>query len=625
MILEVSGVAMSFGATVVLKNITFQIHERERVAIVGYNGCGKTTLLNIITGEQEKTGGFVVLKNGAKLGYLKQTAGLSPDNTVWKEMKSVNQADELLARMKELEQAMKHDDSLLAEYETVSARYEAIDGYNLDYNIRRILKGLAFGEEMYEKPVGVLSGGEKTRLALAKLLIMQPDLLILDEPTNHLDIAMLEWLEGFISTYKGAVLMVSHDRYFLDHTATKILEIQNGKSKMYNGNFSAYLMQKDQQQTRDREVYERTVAEADKLRDYAARNIERASTSNMAKSRLKMLSRLDLTAPESSNHVAVRFKIEPLNEPYKDVILAENLTVSAGGKPLVTGLDLHLLRGEHLAIIGANGTGKTTLLKAFVGKHRYDSGRLRLGGGLKTSYLEQNLFGIGAKNPLYYIWDLYPAMSQLEIRNLLASVGFRGDEVFTAASGLSGGELARLNLARIALEHPNLLILDEPTNHLDIYTREILCDALRDYSGTMIVVTHDRFLMEQLNCRILLLDAGGTAQFENYRQYRDTLGEREAEIPETKEQPRQTVAPLGDKPLNQKEQRQQRAKDRERKIFVEKRIEELEEDVAFFTEEINKPEIASDHEKLMEYCDLLDGARAELAQISEEWLQNFAD
>lgn len=623
MVLEVSGVALSFGADVVLRDVTFQVNENERVAIVGYNGSGKTTLLRIITGELEPTGGFTAFKNGATVGYLEQTSGLDDSSTVLGEMRAVGDADKLLARMKELEKTMGGDPALLDEYERVSARYEAIDGYNLEHNIKRILEGLSFGPDSYNKSVAVLSGGERTRLALAKLLITHPDLLILDEPTNHLDIDTLEWLEGFLKSYRGAILVVSHDRQFLDNVATKTLEIQNGKSTMYPGGFSAYLAQKEHAQTRETEVHKRTVAEAEKLRDYAQRNIVRASTSKMAKSRLKMLDRLDLTAPENSAHTQVRFRIEPTGEPYKEVIVAEGLIVSAGGRTLIEDLDLTLRRGDHLAVIGANGTGKTTLLRTLLGQHKPDAGRLRMGGGVQMSVLEQNLFGVRAKNPLQYIWDRYPSMSQLDVRNLLASVGFRGEDVFISASGLSGGELARLNLARISLEHPNLLILDEPTNHLDIYTKDIMYEALRDYAGTMIVVTHDRYLIETLGCRILLLDNTHGVYYENYQAYRASKAEtpRQGEAPK----PVRRTQPLPDKPMTPKELRQQRAQERERRLYLERRIGELEEDIVYFEEEVTRPDNASDHQKLAELCDLLDGARDELAQLSDEWLRDYAD
>jgi len=627
MILEASGIAFSYGGNVVLTDVAFQVGETDHVAVVGYNGCGKTTLLNIITGELEASAGVVVLKNGATLGYLKQADGLDPKNTVYDEMKTVNNADSLLARMKELERLMARDPSLIEEYERVSAKYDAVDGYNMSFNIRRILSGMAFAPDSHDKKVAVLSGGEKTRLALAKLLFMNPDLLVLDEPTNHLDIDTLEWLEQFLTSYKGAIVVVSHDRFFLDKIATKTMEILNGKSKLYSGNFSAHLTQKELADTRDDEVRKRTHAKAEELREYAERNIARASTSKMAKSRLKMLDRLDLSESETKDHVKVKFTVEPDSDPYKEVIVAKELCVAAGGKVLIDSLDLTIMRGRHLAVIGANGTGKTTLLKTLLGTIPPKSGRLRMGGGVKLSYLEQNLFGIKSQNPLEYIRDLYPAMTQFEIRSLLASVGFRGDDVFTSAKGLSGGELARLNLARISLEHPNLLILDEPTNHLDIYTKDLMCEALEGYKGTMIVVTHDRHLIESLDCGILFLDGKKAQYYESYKHYRlNKESAAEPAPPDENLDGRTTqVLPEFKKPQSSKEQRQERAKERERKSYLEKRISELEDDIAFLESETQKPEVASDHERLAEICEILDSEKEELALVSDEWLQNHAD
>lgn len=621
MILDVSGVAMSFGANEVLRDVSFQVNERERVSLVGYNGCGKTTLLSIITGELTATGGFVVLKNGATVGYQKQMSGLSPEKTIYTEMKSVNDADKLLLRMKELERTMGADEGLIKEYAEVSARYDAIDGYNLDFNIKKILSGMGFPKETHEKKVGVLSGGEKTRLALAKLLIMKPDLLILDEPTNHLDIDTLEWLEAFLLEYEGAILAVSHDRHFLDAIFSKTVEIQNGRAKSYVGNFTAYLKLKAEYEAREEKEYERKTELAEKLSDYVDRNLVRASTSNMAKSRRKQLEKLDLSAPDTASHVKVKLDIIPDNEPYKEVMTIKDLSVKAGGKLLVSDLSLELLRGERLSIVGANGTGKTTLLKTILGKNPPAGGRVRMGGGVKTSYLEQTMSATRSKNPLEYIWDLYPAMNQLEIRSLLAAVGFRGEDVFIDARGLSGGELARLNLARISLEHPNLLILDEPTNHLDIYTKDILYDALRSFSGTMIVVTHDRYLMECIDSKILLLEEDAWKLFESYRAYRDYRETGRIADPEKKTEQKKAE----DAPINQKELRAQRARERERKAFVDKRIEELEVQVFDLEQQINSPEVACDHTRLTELCDLLLEVKCELNDLSDEWLEKFAE
>lgn len=621
MILDVSNVAMSFGANEVLSDVSFQVNERERVSLVGYNGCGKTTLLSIITGELTATGGFVVLKNNSTIGYQKQMSGLSPDKTIYAEMKSVNDADKLLLRMKELERTMGSDEGLIKEYEVVSARYDAIDGYNLDYNIKKILNGMGFTKETHEKKVGVLSGGEKTRLALAKLLIMKPDLLILDEPTNHLDIDTLEWLEAFLLDYEGAILAVSHDRHFLDAVFSKTVEIQNGKAKTYAGNFSTYLRLKEEFESREEKEYERKTELAAKLSDYVDRNLVRASTSNMAKSRRKQLEKLDLTAPDSSEHVKVKLDIVPDNEPYKEVMTVKELSVKAGGKLLVKDLEFELLRGERLSIVGANGTGKTTLLKTILGKLPPAGGRVRMGGGVKTSYLEQVMSATRSKNPLEFIWDLYPSMNQLEIRSLLATVGFRGEDVFIDSRGLSGGELARLNLARISLEHPNLLILDEPTNHLDIYTKDILYDALRGFSGTMIVVTHDRYLMECIDSRILYLEENSWQLFESYRAYREFRETGRVSEPSSKPEQKKAEEP----PVNQKELRALRAKERERKAFVDKRIEELEVQAFDLEQQINSPEVACDHTRLTELCDLLLEVKCELNDLSDEWLEKYAD
>ncbi len=620
MVLSVRDLSFSYGGNRVLTDVSFQIEEKERAALVGYNGCGKTTLLHLISGELAPDTGEISLKSNAVVGILKQDSGLDPARTVEGEMKSANNADQLLERMKRLERALAEDPSLIDEYNEVTQRYESINGYELDYRIRKLLIGMGFPEETWSKRVGVLSGGEKTRLSLAKLLLQEPDLLLLDEPTNHLDLETMDWLEDYLKEYAGAVLMVSHDRHFLDATCGKTVDLQNGKTKSYSCAFGEYVRRKAEDERVERIHYQQTLEEAEKLRDYAERNIVRASTSNMAKSRLKMLDRLDLTAPEDSRHVDLKFTITPSGEPYKEVLVMEGLTVGVAGHKLCEDLDLTIRRGERYAVIGQNGIGKTTLLKTITGRLRPMAGRCIIGGGVRIGIQDQNVFGVTNENPLMYIWDRYPSMSQLEVRSLLALVGFRGESVFTASSGLSGGELARLNLARLSLEHPNFLLMDEPTNHLDIFSKETLYEALKDYEGTLLIVSHDRWFIEQLNCRVILMENGTARVFENYAAYRDWYRSGKAEA---RAAVREAEKPA--KQANQKDQRREKAQYRQRKAELEKLIEQLEGEEKEINAALEAPETVSDAARLTELCSRLDEVKKELSDYMDEYLLNYMD
>ena len=622
MVLALQNVRFSYGDFTVIEDATFQMEEYDRVGLVGHNGCGKTTLLGIITGNLIPDRGIVSIRNGAVIGYLRQDSGLHDEQTVLGELRMANNADQLLEQMKSLERRLETDPSLLQEYETVSSRYEAIDGYHLDYQIRRILLGMGFPEETWSKKVSVLSGGEKTRLSLAKLLLQTPDLLLLDEPTNHLDVETLDWLEGYLRGYRGAVLVVSHDRHFLDNVCNKTVQLQNKRTKTFNCPFSEYLVRREEEERIERAHYEQTMEKAEKYRDFAERNMARASTRNMAKSRLKMLERLDLTAPEDNSHTDIKFQIIPDSEPYKDVLTMTNVSVGVPGLMLCSGIDLLLQRGERIAVIGRNGYGKTTLIRTILGEIRPMTGRIVIGGGVRIGVQQQDLFKIENENPLMYIWDRYPQMDQLQIRKLLALVGFRDEEVFTEASGLSGGELARLNMARLSLEHPNFLILDEPTNHLDIFTKDILFDALNSYTGTLFMVSHDRWLIENLNCRIMFLDDGTARFFDDYADFRNYTQASRTVIPEEKEPKTQKKR---EETLSAKENRRQKAEYRQRKSFLEKRIEELEAEEKQIEEELKDPQIASDAKALNDLCIRLDEVKNEVLELTDEYLENYAD
>ena len=620
MILALQDVSFSYGSTRIIDNATFQIEERDRVGLVGYNGCGKTTLLNVLMGSLSPDSGEISLKNGAVIGYLQQNSGLDPNGSVVSEMRSACNADELLERMKHLEHTMGDDPAQLEEYQTISERYEAIDGYHLDYQIKRLLLGMGFPEEDWNKRISVLSGGEKTRLSLARLLLQSPDLLYLDEPTNHLDLETLDWLEEYLKSYKGAILVVSHDRHFLDSVCNKTIQLQNRKTRTYNCGFSEYLIRREEDEKTEQAHYEQAKELKEKYLEYAERNMVRASTSNMAKSRLKMADRIELEEPDDLSHKYLKFEIIPDGDTYKDVLKFDNLSVGAGGKVLCSGMNLTLERGQRLAVIGRNGCGKTTLLKTIMGKQRPLAGRAVIGGGVRIGLQEQNLFNVQNENPLMYIWDRYPQMSQLEVRKLLALVGFRDEEVFTESRGLSGGELARLNMARLSLEHPNFLLLDEPTNHLDIFTKDILFDALSSYTGTLMLVSHDRWFIEKLGCRVLLMEDGRAELYENYAAFRDVAQQkRNAEQQQKNEKKENTPS------QNQKELRRQKAEYRQRKSFLEKRIDELEKKQKSIENEISLPENASDSAKLTELCTDLDSVKNELSGLIDEYLLNYDD
>ncbi len=622
MLLEINNLSFSYGANIIFDNVSLRLNPNEKANITGYNGSGKTTLLKLLTGELSANSGDINLAANVVLGYLEQVSELSLTRSVIDEMKTVGGAKRLLSRMKQLEQNMAHNPELIEEYQQVCERYEALDGYNLNYTIKRVLNGMGFSESEWEKPAGVLSGGEKTRLALAKLLIMNPDLLILDEPTNHLDLATIEWLEQYLVSYKGSVLLVSHDRKFLDNVCKKTFEVINCNIETYSGNFSKYLELREHKNKREKEVFQRNQKKAAELQEYYEKNISRASTSNMAKSRLKMKNRLDVAEISNIEHEKLSFSIVSATEPYKEVLAIKDLSIKAGNTVLCENITHTVLRGERLVIAGANGTGKTTLLKTIMRQLLPYSGRVVLGGGVKPGYLAQIPKIAESFSPFDYIRNIYPIMPQLEIRNILAQVGFKGEDVFKSGAGLSGGERARLEFCRLSLEKPNLLILDEPTNHLDIYTKDMICEALTSYDGTLVAVTHDRFLMEKLSATIIYIEDKRATVFEDYQTFESFLSQAKGEAgnkedkqnSNSPEQPQQTVSG------NLKEQRKERAQKRERISFLEKEIKTLETEIAEKELLINSKQVSQDVGKLMALCEELEQNKQKLSDYSDEWL-----
>lgn len=616
MLLTIQNIQKYFGAELCLRNISCVLDAQDRAGIIGENGAGKTTLIKIITGELYPDDGIVTLALGATIGYLEQNSVLDPACTVYREMENAFRSVlDAMDEMKRLERQMAEcpdDHMLLERHAQLSAVVDAADGYNMDTQIKKILNGMAFPAPDYQKSVAVLSGGEHTRLCLAKLLLQKPDLLILDEPTNHLDFETMEWLESYLKTYPGAILVVSHDRYFLDAVCNRIFEIEDNTLTAYKGNYSAYLPQKEAAVALQQKQHDADMEKAAKLEDYIARNLVRASTTKMAQSRRKQLEKMEITEAPRTSHTDLKFRFTFDVTPYNEILTAKNISVTLGGKRLVEGLDLLVKRGERLVIAGPNGAGKSTLLRVLDGKLRPQAGTVRLGAGAKPSVFEQQQLRRGG-TVISTIWDKYPKFTELEVRSHLAKLNFRGEDVFKPCSALSGGELARLRFAEILLEKPNLLFLDEPTNHLDIYTRESLGAALASYEGTLVLVTHDRYLMNSLACPILFIENGKTSLYEDY----DAMMHRGAVPPEKNIAPEKTAS--AGKAAYGKEQRRRRAELRTRIKALEDEMETLALRIMALEGEVNDPDVLRDHTRLRDVCDELDDTRFHQDEVLAEW------
>ena len=616
MLLTIQNIQKYFGAELCLRNISCVLDAQDRAGIIGENGAGKTTLIKIITGELYPDDGIVTLAHGATVGYLEQNSVLDPACTVYGEMENAFRSVlDAMDEMKRLERQMAEcpdDHMLLERHAQLSAVVDAADGYNMDTQIKKILNGMAFPAPDYQKSVAVLSGGEHTRLCLAKLLLQKPDLLILDEPTNHLDFETMEWLESYLKTYPGAILVVSHDRYFLDAVCNRIFEIEDNTLTAYKGNYSAYLPQKEAAVALQQKQHDADMEKAAKLEDYIARNLVRASTTKMAQSRRKQLEKMEITEAPRTSHTDLKFRFTFDVTPYNEILTAKNISVTLGGKRLVEGLDLLVKRGERLVIAGPNGAGKSTLLRVLDGKLRPQAGTVRLGAGAKPSVFEQQQLRRGG-TVISTIWDKYPKFTELEVRSHLAKLNFRGEDVFKPCSALSGGELDRLRFAEILLEKPNLLFLDEPTNHLDIYTRESLGAALASYEGTLVLVTHDRYLMNSLACPILFIENGKTSLYEDY----DAMMHRGAVPPEKNIAPEKTAS--AGKAAYGKEQRRRRAELRTRIKALEDEMETLALRIMALEGEVNDPDVLRDHTRLRDVCDELDDTRFHQDEVLAEW------
>ena len=614
MLLELQQLGKSFGEHEVLQDVNAGVERGDRIGIIGANGTGKTTLLRILYGESLPDAGTAAFGNGVTCGYLEQNAHLDPSLDVYGTMRlAFAPALTALERLETLQKELAvhpENQRIQEDINHCNAVIDAMDAYQMDTQIRKVLNGMGFPAETWQKPAGVLSGGEQTRLRLARLLLERPDLLILDEPTNHLDIETMDWLEEYLKSYRGAVLVVSHDRYFLDAVCTRIWELRGKTINTYRGNYSAYLPQRQAADERQQKMHDAAVEKAAKLQDYIDRNLVRASTTKMAQSRRKQLEKLEIVEAPSAEAWELNFRFTYDIEPYDELVIMKNLTVRIGERTLIDGLDYTVHRGEKLIIAGPNGTGKSTLLQVLDGKRRPSGGMVRLGSGAKPGVFTQQQ-ARRAGRVIDAIWNQYPRFTELEVRSHLARFGYRGEDVFKDCAQLSGGELARLRFSELALERPNLMFLDEPTNHLDIYMRESLTQALVAYTGTLLLVTHDRYLMQSLGCPILYLEEGKATFYANFEvlKNRNTASANEKSKPEESVK-RQTYG---------KEQRRRRAEVRARLKAVETEIEELGAHIVELENEINDPQVLRDHLLLRDKCDELDDTRFHQQELYDEW------
>lgn len=632
MILSLEQVTKSFGANLILDQITAKIEGHDRIGLIGFNGAGKSTLLNLLYGDLQADDGEIA-RSAATIGFLRQNSGLDTDGTIQSEMLRVFSS--LLAleqEMRQVEQQIANTPpetggyrELAAQYARMQGIFEREDGYHIHVKIDTILNGMGFSGVDRQTPIAVLSGGEKTRLALCKLLLENPALLMLDEPTNHLDFQTLLWLEGYLQNYKGAILVVSHDRYFLDKLCTSIWEIEHHELSCYPGNYSKYVRLKEEKLERQRKEYEMQQAEIADLKDFVARNIVRATTSTRAKSKQKQLERIELVKKPKPPPKPAKITFQYKREPVKDVLHIERLTLSVGEaserRTLCSDVSFELLRGEKIALIGANGVGKSTFLKAIQRLAPVDHGEIEWGKNCDISYFEQEDFALNSqKTVLDELWDRFPKEFEHSIRTVLGNVQLTGENVYKKVVELSGGERAKLKFAILLLRCGNVLLMDEPTNHLDLATKEVLDAALCDYTGTLLVISHDRYLLNRFPTKIVEMHPDGFRSYPgNYDQY---IAQKEAAIAR-QPVPEKKAASAHSRPDNayyrSKQQRSEEAAKKRRINQLEANIEQLEQEIAQLENEIAAPEIAENYAELQQRCDALEQTRIQLNLALDEW------
>ncbi|MCR2803435.1 ABC-F family ATP-binding cassette domain-containing protein [Paenibacillus soyae] len=643
MLLQVSNISKSYGVTPILSQISMQVLERERIGLVGVNGAGKSTLLKIIAGEITPDSGDIHKPKDLKLGYLAQNSGLQSDRTIIEEMRAVFahliQAEQELRELEvkiadpELHADEKRYADILDRYAKRSDWFKENGGFEINTRINSVLHGMGFGSFDPDTPISTLSGGQKTRLALARILLQAPDLLMLDEPTNYLDIETLTWLESYLRGYPGAIVVVSHDRYFLDALADTIIEIERHAAKRYTGNYSRYLELKAADYETQLKHFEKQQEEIERMEQFIQRNIVRASTTKRAQSRRKALDKLERVDKPLGDLKKAHFSFEIERMSGKDVLTVEGLSVEFPGRerPLFRNVGFKLTRGETVALIGPNGIGKSTLLKALVGQLEPATGTIQLGTHVKLGYYDQEHTRLNPQNTiLEELWSAYPHLEETRIRTVLGNFLFSGEDVLKRISSLSGGEKARVSLSKLMLAEANLLILDEPTNHLDLFSKEVLEAALLDYEGTLFFISHDRYFLNKMAERIVELGPDGMSHFlGNYDEMLDKKREMEEEALEaaalrsstSKKSAAPEAAPSSSS-YEAEKQAKREERNRQRKAEqLESEIAQLEEQITALEERLADPEVFGNYLRVQELQAEIDTKRSALAAAYEQWEQ----
>ncbi len=631
-VLQVNQITKSFNGEDILTNVKLEVQDRDRVALVGRNGAGKSTLLKIIAGEMSYDSGEIIMPKNIRLGYLEQHAGLESKLTIWDEMKTIfshliNSEKELRSLESQMADPSVYEDTeayarVAATYDELQLAFNEAGGYRFESDIRSILHGMQFFPEDYEKPVQALSGGQKTRLALAKMLLSKPDLLILDEPTNHLDIQTLSFLENYLKNYNGAVLIVSHDRYFLDQVVTFVYEVSRHNVARFVGNYSSYLTQKAKNYELDSKKYEKQQEEKAKLEEFVSKNLARASTTKMAQSRRKVIEKTDWMDSPDGDEKSASFGFTIDRPSGNDVLRLEEIAVGYPNNTVSSNISFSVYKQDRIALVGPNGVGKSTLLKTIMKQLEAAGGKIQYGTNVQFGYYDQEQAALtGNKTALLELWDEWPLMNERDIRNVLGRFLFTGDDVQKTVSTLSGGEKARLALANLMLLIANNLVLDEPTNHLDLDSKEVLENALLDFPGTIIFVSHDRYFINRIATKVIELASDDATLFlGDYDYYLEKKEEMEELALENAVVENTVVTKVNTSTIDKEAKKKERQLRRQLEE-LESRMPTVDAEITIIEEKLCEPEIFQDHEAVQQLQIELDQLKEKQDNLSNEWLE----